>query len=669
MKFRRLEMKNLIVFVTIVVALSACEEKKKIDMSDACKSGHYSQCKEGDVYLFNICGEEIGKIEECSENEKCEEAECVPCEETSACESKGCYEGNVYCFSNCGKRKMLVKECEDGTTCSNGKCVECEPVELCVEKKCYDGNVFCYTDCGNRGELDEVCAQTEVCEGGACLKCDVTEPCETKKCVDSVVYCYDNCGKEGELFQECESYETCEDGECNCTPDCNGKNCGTDGCGGTCGECTGTDECVSGTCGSKVDMEGPEYKGDVLLIINTGTNGSQSSFSGTLPLPVLKDNIVSKSDGTSFVRKYFDPGVRIPGDLDLSQRPAKIIRSVPAPAMDPVAGDTQNFWVADFGSGGDREITATLQHISSKCEVWAEYPSITGTTKARQICEEFDSVIYPMVTTNFHPESDINSDGRIAFLIADLGGFAAGYFTPADFYSKEEYYGSNERDMVYIEQDMDISQIRNTIAHEFQHLCYANRNFLIEQDNNYSDLDVRWIDEGLATASEHLYGGSQSDWVYIFNTSPYNDPVAQGNGFFKWDYSDTNRVYSDYALTYAFFQYLRLQSPDQDGIYNEIILNTKNDWDGVQDVIRSRIDGDMNFSDFMTGFRIAMLLNDAAGPYGFMGDTGLKFTPRFYTGSGRNVEGGGALYFKISGSFTEPADKGAGIIYVGITTK
>src|SRR5579859_5819350 len=33
-----------------------------------------------------------------------------------------------------------------------------------------------------------------------------------------------------------------------CTPACDGKNCGDDGCGGSCGNCPGKDTCQSGVC-------------------------------------------------------------------------------------------------------------------------------------------------------------------------------------------------------------------------------------------------------------------------------------------------------------------------------------------------------------------------------------------------------------------------------------
>jgi MYXO-CTERM domain-containing protein len=35
---------------------------------------------------------------------------------------------------------------------------------------------------------------------------------------------------------------------CSCTADCAGKNCGDDGCGGSCGTCSGTEQCVNGNC-------------------------------------------------------------------------------------------------------------------------------------------------------------------------------------------------------------------------------------------------------------------------------------------------------------------------------------------------------------------------------------------------------------------------------------
>ena len=44
----------------------------------------------------------------------------------------------------------------------------------------------------------------------------------------------------------------CVHGQCLCTPNCLGRACGPDGCGGTCGECAPEQTCVQGVCGQGV---------------------------------------------------------------------------------------------------------------------------------------------------------------------------------------------------------------------------------------------------------------------------------------------------------------------------------------------------------------------------------------------------------------------------------
>ena len=62
--------------------------------------------------------------------------------------------------------------------------------------------------------------------------------CEAKQCGD------DGCnGSCGECFQD----EVCNNGQC-CIPDCWDKECGDDGCGGTCGQCDEQDLCLAFAC-------------------------------------------------------------------------------------------------------------------------------------------------------------------------------------------------------------------------------------------------------------------------------------------------------------------------------------------------------------------------------------------------------------------------------------
>jgi len=71
---------------------------------------------------------------------------------------------------------------------------------------------------------------------------ECTPNCSGKQCGDNG--CGGSCGS-------CSSTQTCNSsGMCieKCTPNCSSKVCGSDGCGGSCGSCTGLDICISGQC-------------------------------------------------------------------------------------------------------------------------------------------------------------------------------------------------------------------------------------------------------------------------------------------------------------------------------------------------------------------------------------------------------------------------------------
>jgi hypothetical protein len=70
-----------------------------------------------------------------------------------------------------------------------------------------------------------------------CLK-----ECSGKQCGDDG--CGGSCGA-------CAAGETCKSGKCACEPDCDGKECGDDGCGGSCGACDPDELCDDGECKSK----------------------------------------------------------------------------------------------------------------------------------------------------------------------------------------------------------------------------------------------------------------------------------------------------------------------------------------------------------------------------------------------------------------------------------
>ena len=150
----------------------------------------------------------------------------------------------------------------DGPQCGNG---ECEGGENCG---------VCPQDCGECDGQGDCCAphETPGCNDPGIQKCvcDLDAFCCAEMwdeiCVEEVEA--ENCGQCGECVPNCDGLQcggdgcggtcgqcppdkSCQDGHCiadGCAPDCAGKQCGDDGCGGTCGGCPPGETCHSGTC-------------------------------------------------------------------------------------------------------------------------------------------------------------------------------------------------------------------------------------------------------------------------------------------------------------------------------------------------------------------------------------------------------------------------------------
>lgn len=104
--------------------------------------------------------------------------------------------------------------------------------------------------------IDKTCSTTQCCHQGQCIDVE-----------DGVKLGAQNCSplKEGEACnneKQCGEELTCYDGMC-CAPDCRGKECGDDGCGGDCGSCEGAlSVCVEGYCECEPYCSGMECGDD-----------------------------------------------------------------------------------------------------------------------------------------------------------------------------------------------------------------------------------------------------------------------------------------------------------------------------------------------------------------------------------------------------------------------
>ncbi|MFH1532963.1 MAG: SMP-30/gluconolactonase/LRE family protein, partial [Pseudomonadota bacterium] len=188
------------------------------------------------VECGEFCGMDCGT---CSGGATCYQGQC--CDPT--CAGKEC--GGDGCGGSCG-------DCPGTDVCQAGACVDCQP--LCAGKDC--GADGCGGTCG-------VCAKDEICAAGQCVTPDsCVGACGGQ--ADAGCFCDPACQEYGDCCEdvcdqcpeicavvecgECPEGEVCDpQGQC-CTPDCEGKTCGDDGCGGDCGDCPPEEICEDGAC-------------------------------------------------------------------------------------------------------------------------------------------------------------------------------------------------------------------------------------------------------------------------------------------------------------------------------------------------------------------------------------------------------------------------------------
>ncbi len=165
---------------------------------------------------------------------------------TPLCDARWCGQDD-----GCGGR---CTRCPDNATCNTASWVcEC-PGTWCGYTCCREGQACgpgdtclgCPEACGPKW-----CGQDDGC-GGKCLRCPDNATCDTSSwvCDCPGSWCGNNCCLPG---QRCGAGDVCEE----CVPDCSDRECGDDGCGGSCGTCLPGYECVDGTCrGCTADCSG-----------------------------------------------------------------------------------------------------------------------------------------------------------------------------------------------------------------------------------------------------------------------------------------------------------------------------------------------------------------------------------------------------------------------------
>jgi hypothetical protein len=400
------------------------------------------------------------------------------------------------------------------------------------------------------------------------------------------------------------------------------------------------------------------------VISNESINGEVKQPTGTFNFKNSKYSV----DETYAPDSY---KVDVKKPFDLAANKGKVVRkSRSITTQSFKVGDKKYFWVTNFESNTDYQINARLAYSGTKANVWVYNNELTD-LDAQKLGQEFDMKIYSSVTNNFGSESDVNQDGKVNILSFDIqdgyansGGFVSGYFWAGDLYAGT---ASNQSEIFYIDtyptmgsgSAKDVKKAYSTLAHEFQHMVNFNRNVLIE--GSETEMDI-WLDEALAMAAEQIYTGQGlHDRIHYYN---YSLSIRNGHSLLYWDYyGDT---LANYSLSYLFGQYIKLQTNLGNQVFKKILEDPNNNYLAVEKVAKDYINPNITFGQLMTNFRIALLLKEATGVYGFKGDPIFDAVKtQIYTGNTASIRGGGAVVkaYNSEDGFKVPDQKGSNVTY------
>ena len=365
--------------------------------------------------------------------------------------------------------------------------------------------------------------------------------------------------------------------------------------------------------------------------------------------------------------------------------------------------NTHAFWICtDLNSYTYDRRTFRLAAEGEHFCIWT-LPDDTVTLSDEQVqrmSEQFGSVIDPVESTAFGPFRDLGGDGKMHIVAYAMNSKSVcGFFDSYDLYSAEEIAIIDPDDAesynclpiinvntVFAENEQTLLC---TLAHEFQHLIL--RSAVLASPANADRLGSEttvglWLNEGFSMEAEELcYPGAVAEQGYI-DAFGRSDKVRFGMSYANFD--ATSSDVGAYGQSFLFAEYLKTlcgetafasfldgwrTETDPDALtearvismllsdaQKEAIDSTVAYPDGVSEKLGSQ--EDVLLSKLALTFRLAIALKAEQGIFSIGGQT-----PELpvYDGTGRKLEGGGALYLEIKdGSFSIPQDAQPGLVYV-----
>jgi immune inhibitor A len=273
---------------------------------------------------------------------------------------------------------------------------------------------------------------------------------------------------------------------------------------------------------------------------------------------------------------------------------------------DLAVGDTALFWLIDRQSEQHYQSNFSLRYAGTVALVYVEDGVEVDQAALERNARMFEDEIYGRNQALFGVEwsPGVDGDERLTILLANLPG-VGGYFSSSDSLPQAVNRFSNEREMFYInvgERPGPNLDLRNVLAHEFQHMIHWN-----QQRNSPT-----WFNEGLATLAEDLVGEVRQGLPQAYLREP-------DLALFDWTYRPPSGP-AHYGGAQLLMRYLHEQYAGDAALAGLIAADAGRDTAQFVRLAQQRRPEIDSFAHLVGDWAVANLLNDpsvADGRYAY----------------------------------------------------
>ncbi len=249
-------------------------------------------------------------------------------------------------------------------------------------------------------------------------------------------------------------------------------------------------------------------------------------------------------------------------------------------------GDEVAFNTVNVAMGNIERITAVLRRVGKWCYVYVQKGQSVSDSALDRTVKTFDERIHPISNAIFGKEwsPGVDGDPRITLLYLDIKdtyqrdgpnkAFCAGYFHPADEYTRDKNPSSNQREMLYLDLNPgnpDGAEYLSLVAHEFQHMIHWH----------YDPQEYSWVNESLSQVAVFINGFAHPQQMEIFKKYSDNNMCAWSP---KTPLSNYGQVY---LWAYYLISHIGKNDQERNRFVQAWVADTSKGMNGITKALKS----------------------------------------------------------------------------------